>query len=304
MAATPELLADGLHFPEGPRWRQDRDIGNRGDSGRLWFSDVLAGRVMTCDLDGNLETVVEVPEMPSGLGWLPDGTLLVVSCADGRLKALRNGELVEYADLAGLNGLNWNDMVVDSQGRAYVGSWAPGLDEAKIPGPGNMSPFSHLALVEPAGDGSGKGRLVADRMTFPNGPAVSPDGKTLIVAESFGFRLTAFDVEENGDLSNRRIFADLGVPTDGICLDEEGCVWVAAIYYEYGGSGGYLRVRDGGEVVDRIDVQGFGPYACTLGGEEMRTLFMCESAVLGQDRHPGDGRLMVARVDVPGTGSP
>ena len=304
MATIPELLADGLHFPEGPRWRFDRDIGLSGDGGRLWFSDILAARVMTCDLDGQLETVVEIPEAPSGLGWLPDGTLLLVSCADGKLKALRDGQLRDYADLEALNGLNYNDMVVDRQGRAYIGSWAPGLDEAKIPGPGNMSPPSHLALVEPSGAGTGRGRLVADRMTSPNGLAISPDGKTPIVAESFGFRLTAFDIDANGDLSNRRIFADLGVPTDGICLDEESCVWVAAIYYEYGGSGGYLRVRDGGEVLDRIDVEGFGPYACTLGGSDMRTLFMCESAMLGLDRHPGDGRLMVAQVDVPGTGSP
>jgi sugar lactone lactonase YvrE len=141
-------------------------------------------------------------------------------------------------------------------------------------------------------------------MNTPNGCVLTPDGATLIVAESFGFRLTAFDVAADGSLSNRRPWADLGAPPDGICMDEEGCVWVAVAYFEYGGPGGFVRLAEGGEVKGRIDVEGHAAYACTLGGPEMRTLFLCESAVLGRDRHPGDGRIRAVEVEVPGTGSP
>ena len=122
-----------------------------------------------------------------------------------------------------------------------------------------MPAFSYIVSV-PLG---GEARIAADRMTFPNGAVISPDGKTLVFAESFGFRLTAFDVASDGSLQNRRVWADLGVPPDGICLDEEGCIWVAVPYFEYGGPGGYIRVREGGELLDRIDVEGYSAYACT-----------------------------------------
>jgi len=133
---------------------------------------------------------------------------------------------------------------------------------------------------------------------------VSPDGRTYIVAETFANRLTAFDIEDDGSLTNRRVWADIGAPTDGITMDEEGCLWVAVPYYIYGGPGGFVRVREGGEIVDRIDVDGVASYACTLGGPEMKTLFLCQSTLMGRERYQGDGRIMVVDVDVPGTGGP
>ena len=163
-----------------------------------------------------------------------------------------------------------------------------------------MPAFSHIILVEP----DQGARLVADRMTFPNGPAITPDGRTYIVSETFANRLTAFDIEADGSLTNRRVWADIGAPPDGICLDEEGCLWVAVPYYIYGGPGGYIRLKEGGEIVDRIDVEGYSSFACTLGGPDMKTLFMCESTLMAKEGHPGDGRITVVDVDVPGTGSP
>lgn len=295
MARTPELLADGLYFPEGPRWR-----AVPGGEGRLWFSDVLGGEVMRVDLAGRLETIAAVPGWPSGLGWRPDGTLLVVSVQQGRLLAVGpGGSLTLAGDMKAVDGLPCNDMVVDGRGRAYVGSWQD-LDESRPPGPGNIPGFSHIIRVDPGGEA----RIAADRVTYPNGAVISPDGRTYIVSETFANRLSAFDVEEDGSLTNRRVWADIGAPPDGITMDEEGCLWVAVPCYVYGGPGGFLRLREGGEIVDRIDVDGAASYACTLGGPEMRTLFLCLSTVLGHERHPGDGRIMVVDVDVPGTGTP
>lgn len=288
--AAPAILIDGLTFPEGPRWRGDR----------LWFSDVLAGSVMTVDLQGKLTKIVDVPGRPSGLGWLPDGTLLVVSAEQGRLLAFRQGQLESVADMKALTSYGCNDMVVAGDGNAYVGSTGPGLDEAKMPGPGNMSRFGFLVRVSPRG----QARIDAERVTFPNGAVITPDGKTLIVAETFGFRLTAFDVAPDGSLTNRRLWADLGAPPDGICLDEEGCVWVALPYLSYGGPGAYVRIAEGGDLKQKIEVEGYSAYACTLGGPDMRTLFLCESAILGLPRNSGDGRIRTVQVDVPGTGSP
>lgn len=307
MARTPEVLADGLFFPEGPRWRTAGMLppaaAASAGEGRLFYSDILGKKVMSLGLDGSLEEIAAVPGMPSGLGWLADGTLVVVSVMDGKLMALRGGRLEEIADMMAVTGNLCNDMVVDAGGRAYIGSPAGGWDESKIPNPGNMQGFGHVVLVRQEGDRF-ESRIAADRVTCPNGPCITPDGKTLVFAESLGFRLTAFDIAEDGSLVNRRPWADLGAPPDGICMDEEGCVWVALCYFEYGGPGGYVRVREGGEIADRIDVEGYSAYACTLGGPEMRTLFLCESKVLGRERFPGDGRIRVVDVDVPGTGSP
>jgi len=291
---TPELLVDNLFFPEGPRWRVDGD-----GVGKLWFSDVLAKGIKTVDLTGNLQSVAAVPEMPSGLGWWPDGTFVAVSL-DGKLNTIGDdGTVTPVADMFALDGFSCNDMVVDAHGRSYIGSFQE-LDEMRHPGPGNMPGFSHIILVQP----NGAARIVADRMTFPNGPVVSPDGRTYIVAETFANRLTAFDIEDDGSLTNRRVWADIGAPTDGITMDEEGCLWVAVPYYIYGGPGGFVRVREGGEIVDRIDVDGVASYACTLGGPEMKTLFLCQSTLMGRERYQGDGRIMVVDVDVPGTGGP
>ncbi len=295
MARTPEVLVDQLYFPEGPRWRR-----TASGEGKLWFSDVLAGTVMTVDLKGHTETLAEVPELPSGLGWWPDGRLVVVSLGDGKLMSIGDdGALTQVADMQALDGFGCNDMVIDARGRSYIGSFGT-LDEDRHPGPGNMPPFSHIILVET----DGSARIVAERMTFPNGAVISPDGRTYIVAETFANRLSAFDIEDDGSLTNRRVWADIGAPTDGITLDEEGCLWVAVPYYIYGGSGGYVRLHEGGEVVERIDIEGYGSFACTLGGPEMKTLFMLQSTILGDERHPGDGRITIVEVDVPGTGTP
>ena len=295
----PATLKQGLNFPEGPRWRQDR----------LIFSDILGGTVHSLDLDGTLETIVEVAELPSGLGWLPDGTLQVVSVNDGKLLACRDGRTAVVAEMRQLSGYSCNDMVVDAAGRAYVGSPDADFDEDQLPMPGNMPRLSSIVLVEPpaagaAWDAPRRARIVADRVTFPNGMVVTPDGATLIAAESFAGCLTAFDIQADGSLANRRVWANLGVPPDGITLDREGCLWVAVPYYRYGESGGYLRLAEGGALRDRIDVPGYSAYACTLGGPQGTTLFLCESAVLGQPRGPGSGRIRTVEVDVPGTGTP
>ncbi len=295
MTRTPKLLVDNIYFPEAPRWR----VGADG-VGKLWYSDVLVGEVVAVDLHGNIEKIASVPELPSGLGWRPDGTLIVVSLGDGKLMAVsEDGGLCAAGDMKSLDGLNCNDMVVDAQGRAYIGSFQL-FDEMRHPGPGNMPAFSHIIRVDP----DGSARIVADRMTFPNGAVISPDSKTYMVAETFANRLSAFDIEADGSLTNRRVWADIGAPPDGITLDVEGCLWVAVPYYIYGGPGGSVRVREGGEIVDRIDMDGVSSYACTLGGRDMTTLFLCQSTLLGAERHPGDGRIMTVEVDVPGTGSP
>ena len=295
MIRTPKLLVDNIYFPEAPRWR----VGADG-VGKLWYSDMFTNAVMAVDLQGNVEKIADVPQLPSGLGWWPDGTLLVVSLGDSKLMAVgEDGRLTEVGDMKALDGLACNDMVVDAQGRAYIGSFQL-LDEMRHPGPGNMPAFSHVIRVDPGGSAT----IVADRMTFPNGAVISPDGKTYIVAETFANRLSAFDIEADGSLTNRRVWADIGAPPDGITMDVEGCLWVAVPYYIYGGPGGFVRVREGGEIVDRIDVDGVGSFACTLGGPDMTTLFLCQSTLLGGERKLGDGRIMTVAVDVPGTGTP
>lgn len=302
--ASAKILVDNLHFPEGPRWRTAPQVPDATAEGKLYFVDIMAGKVMAVDLAGNVETLVEV-KAPVGLGFMTDGTLLVTAAAEGKLMALRDGGLETIADVRAAVGKGCGEMVVDKQGRAFFGggdkNTGNGFDESIRPGPGNMPGFGYLINVNIH---TQKTQTVADRMTFANGQLITPDGKTLIVAETFGFRLTAFDIAEDGTLSNRRIWADLGVPPDGICFDEEGCVWVSVFYYSYGGPGGYIRIEEGGKVRDRIDVADYSPYACTLGGENMSTLFLCESAIFGQPRHPGDGRIRSIEVEVPGTGSP
>ena len=276
MGMKTEILLKGLVFPEGPRWH----------AGRLWFSDMDAGYVMTVDLEGNAETVVHVPGRPSGLGWLPDGRLLVVSMTDRRLLRLDPEGLVEAADLHDLASCHLNDMVVDGQGRAYVGNFGFEL--------GAGEPFSpaEIVMVTPEGDA----RIVADHMAFPNGTVITPDGLTLIVAETFGGCLTAFDIGPDGLLSGRRIWARLeGAVPDGICLDAEGAVWVASPV-----SAEVLRVFEGGRVSQRIRVS-TQAYACMLGGPERRTLFVLTAG----DRQPGPGGCIeTVECEAPGAGLP
>ena len=274
------VLLDGLAFGESPRWHD----------GKLWFSDMHAHRVMTVDLDGKAETIVEVPGQPSGLGWLPDGRLLVVSMTDRRLLRLDPAGLVEVADLHELASYHCNDMVVDEQGRAYVGNF--GFDFIEQP----FAP-AELILVTP----DGNARVVADNMAFPNGTVITPDGRTLIVGETYGARLTAFQIEPDGSLTQRRLWAQLkqAVP-DGICLDADGAIWVASPV-----SAEVLRVRKGGEVTHRIKVS-TQAYACMLGGPERRMLFVltAETSEPAKARTQPSGRVEVVAVDIPGVGLP
>jgi len=282
VTAEPSVLLDDLIFPEGPRWHD----------GRLWFSDMHAHEVVAVGEDGRRETVVEVPGSPSGLGWLPDGRLLVVSMQDRRLLRLEDGRLVEHADLSRLAPFHLNDMVVDARGNAYVGNF--GFD---LHGGGERR-NTCIVLVTPDGDA----RVVAEDLCFPNGSVVTPDGGTLIVAESFGKCLTAFDVRPDGSLAGRRTWADLRIHPDGIALDADGCVWVANPMPP----GGFVRVAQGGEVRDEIRLPDRAGFACALGGADRRTLFLLEafesSPHAGARR--GNGRIRTTRVSAPGVGIP
>jgi sugar lactone lactonase YvrE len=279
---TPTVLLDDLAFPEGPRWRD----------GRLFFSDMHDGKVLAVDLEGCVETIATVVGEPSGLGWLPDGRLLVVSMQDRRLLRLDPDGLHEVADLSKLATFHCNDMVVDAKGRAYVGNFGFDLHVEK-------PDFRKAEIVRVDPDGSA--RVVADDLAFPNGTVITPDGRTLVVGESFAARLTAFDVAADGSLSSRRVWAKLekAVP-DGICLDAESAIWVASPV-----SAEVLRVHEGGRVSQRIPVA-TQAFACMLGGADRRTLFICTAL----DSHPEQcrakrsGRIEMVRVDVPGAGLP
>jgi len=280
MVLETKVLLDGLAFGEGPRWHD----------GRLWFSDVHAYQVMTLDLCGRTETIIGVPGQPSGLGWLPDGRLLVVSTTDRRLLRLESGGLVEAADLSKLASHPCNDMVVDRQGRAYIGHF--GFDYPS-------QPFAPAEVILVMPDGSA--RVVAEQMAFPNGSVITPDGRTLIVAETYGARLTAFDIQPDGSLTGRRLWASTSpaVP-DGICLDADGAIWIASPTTRE-----VVRIKEGGQVATRISLSR-PAFACMLGGTNLRTLFVltAESSVPGEVRAKLSGRVEIVEVDVPGAGLP
>ena len=278
----PQTLMTGISFGESPRWHE----------GRLWFSDWGTQEVVAVDPEGNSEVVVSVPSSPFCIDWLPDGRLLVVSGSEARLlRRESDGSLVDHADLGGLSGHPWNDIVVDGRGNAYVGNI--GFD---FPA-GEFAPGS-LALVTP----DGEARQVADNLAFPNGVAVTPDNSTLIVAESYGGRLTAFDIGAGGGLSNRRVWADLdgGVP-DGICLDAEGAVWYADVPNER-----CVRVREGGEVLQTVELDR-GCFACMLGGPDGKTLFMVARELRGMESAAVEektGQILTAPASAAGAGRP
>lgn len=276
-----ETLLDGLVFGEGPRWRGDR----------LWLSDMHAHTVLTVDLSGRREDVLHVPGKPSGLGWLPDGRLLVVSMEDRKLLRRDGTALVVHSDLAGLARFHCNDMVVDARGRAYVGNFGFDLDAGAKPC------TTELLCVAPDGSAT----IAARELRFPNGSVITPDGETLIVGESFGACLTAFTIGGDGALCDRREWAKLeGAVPDGICLDAEGAVWVASPL-----SNEVLRVREGGAVAERIPA-GRPAIACMLGGPDRRTLFVltAESFRVHEAIAKRSARVEVVRVDVPGAGLP
>lgn len=275
------VLLDGLAFPESPRWRD----------GKLWFSDMYACQVLTVSLNGEVQTEFSVPQQPSGLGWLPDGRMLVVSMHDRRLLRRDPLGLSVVADLGDMAHFHCNDMVVDRLGRAYIGNF--GFDYAA------RQPVKATVLILVTPDG--QKRIVAEDMLFPNGCVITPDGGTLIVAESFGRRLTAFTITPDGSLIDRRVWAQLeGASADGICLDAEGAIWLASPV-----SAEVLRIREGGTITHRIPVATQG-IACMLGGPDGRTLFVLSAPMVGPDegRAQKRGRIETARVDIPGAGLP
>jgi sugar lactone lactonase YvrE len=274
----PQVLLTDLAFPESPRWRD----------GRLWVSDWGAQEVIALDLEGRSEVVAHVPSFPMCIDHLPDGRLLIVSSADRRLlRQERDGSLVTHGDLGALGEHPWNDIVVDGRGNAYVnnigfdfpdGEFAPGI----------------VALVTP----DGVARQVADGLAFPNGMAVTPDNATLVVAESYGQKLTAFDIAPDGSLASRRTWAEVDDHRDGICLDAEGAVWYGDV-----GNKRCVRVREGGEVLQVIDLDR-GCFACVLGGPERRTLFMTVNEWGGAEEGPRMGQVVSAEAPAPGSGWP
>jgi sugar lactone lactonase YvrE len=284
--SEPTVVLDGLAFGEGPRWHD----------GRLWFSDMHAHEVLALTpATGAVESIVAVPGAPSGLGWDVDGRLLVVSMDDRRLLRLDEGGLTEVADLSIYTAHPINDMVVRDDGHAYIGSFGFDLH-------GGEPAVETVLLRVDTNDGTHE--VAANEMAFPNGMVITPDGDTLIVGESFGARLTAFTIASDGTLSDRREFAsfgDSGAMPDGICLDAEGCVWIASP-----GTRECLRVREGGQIVARVSTRDRLAIACMLGDDDRRTLYILTSGGLdpAKARELRSGRLESVRVDVPGAGRP
>ena len=284
--AEPQLLTSGLAFGESPRWHQNG----------LWVSDWGAQEIIAIDLQGNREVMAQVqfPSFPMCIDWLPDGRLLIISAREGRLlRRESDGSLVTHADLSGLSkpGHPWNEIVVDGRGNIYLNN--QGFD---FPG-GEFAP-GMIALLKP----DGSARQVAGDIAFPNGMAVTPDNKTLIIAESYGSRLTAFDIAADGGLANRRVWAALGDGApDGICLDAEGAVWYGDVPNKR-----CVRVREGGEVLQTIDLDR-GCFACMLGGLERRTLFMVATEWRGTENMADGsrtGQVLIMDAPAAGTGWP
>jgi sugar lactone lactonase YvrE len=284
----PQVLSGGLGMGESPRWRD----------GRLWFSDWGTDEIMAVDLDGNSEVIG-----PGGGGsgwavnWLPDGRMLITGAELIRVEP--DGSRVRHADLSHISPHGWSEITVDGRGNTYVNTINFDFaDFGDVLASGNAP--GKIALVTREGEA----REVAGDLAFPNGMVVTPDNATLIVAESFARRLTAFDIGADGSLSNRRLWAE--VSGDGICMDAEGAVWCSDVGPDEGAA--CLRVREGGQVLDRIEVD--RPcYACMLGGEDGRTLFMVVAKWFGPDRvaelvQARTGAILTARVTVPHAGWP
>jgi len=280
------LLLSGLVIGESPRWHE----------GRLWFSNWGAQEIIAVDVEGNSEVVTSVPTtIPFSIDWLPDGRLLVVSGPEALLlRREPDGSLVIHADLSSL-ARGWNEIVVDGRGNAYVNG-----SNFDFLGGGEFTP-GIIALVTP----DGSVRQVADGIAFPNGMTVTPDNSTLIVAESFASRLTAFDIAADGSLSNRRVWAELGQGGDGICLDAEGAVWCSATK---DGKPTCVRVREGGQVLQTIELDR-SCFACMLGGEDGKTLFMMAAEWRGTENmdvllHSRTGQVLTAPAPSPHAGWP
>ncbi len=290
-----QIVADGFSYLECPRWHR----------GKLWVSDFYTHRVLAVDDQGQVEEIAHVPNQPSGLGFMPDGSALIVSMRDRKiLRRDAAGIVTEHADLSHLAPWHLNDMVVDQHGRAYVGNF--GFDLMS----GAETRATCLIRVDP--DGSAK--VVADELLFPNGAGITADGKSLIISESFGGVLSCFDIHANGDLSHRRVWAKLGdkagdvhniaetagVP-DGMCIDAEGAVWVADAIHHC-----VIRIAEGGKELDRISTGELGVYACMLGGSDGRTLYLCTAPSFSEEerKHTRDAVLKSVRVKVAHAGLP
>ncbi|HWM04958.1 MAG TPA: SMP-30/gluconolactonase/LRE family protein [Actinophytocola sp.] len=290
------VVLDGLSYLECPRWRD----------GRLWVSDFYTNQVLATDGRGGTEVMAEVPNQPSGLGFLPDGRALIVSMRDHRLLVREDsGQLTEHADLSGAVPAVLNDMVVDERGGAYVGNF--GFD---LMG-GAPLRTTTITRVDPDGTVT----TAADDLSFPNGMVILPGG-VLVVAETFAARLTAFDIGADGSLTNRRVWARFGdapetddveamigqlqVAPDGICADAEGAIWVADALHAR-----LLRVREGGEIAEEITAK-MGVFACMLGGADGRTLFACAAPSFAEHerRAAREAELLAVEVEVPHAGLP
>lgn len=297
--SAPELVVKGLGFPECPRWHQ----------GHLWVSDMMTKQVLEISRDGAVSVFTELPNRPGGTGFLPDGSMYVVSMQDCRLLRYDGDSCTEVANVAGHTDGWLNDLVVDGRGRAYLGDTkgrrnsdgTVTVTEASAAAP------TRIMAVLPGQAPS----VVATGMEVANGLVVTPDERTLIVSETVACRLTAFTIADDGSLVNRRVFAELsGEMPNGITADAEGAIWVSSH------NGCFLRVLDGGEITDRIEVPGGPSYlgvACVLGGDDRRQLFLCSAEFEGR-RMPTQealyenvlrtGRVDVVAVDIPGVGWP
>lgn len=288
---TVRSVADGFSFLEGPRWHD----------GRVWVSDFYTHRVVAVDDTGRVETIAEVPEQPSGLGWLPDGRLLVVSMHDRKLlRREPDGGLAVHADLGELASWHLNDMLVDDAGRAYVGNF--GFDLMS----GAPMTTANLVLVHP----DGRAEVAATDLAFPNGVVLVDGGRTLVVAESFAQRLTAFTVGPGGALTDRREWASFGpvpestditealgrlsVVPDGICAAPDDTIWVADAIGRRA-----IQVAEGGRIVRQVDAGDTHVYACALGGRGGRTLYLCAAPSFAEHerRHTREARLLAVTLD-------
>ncbi|MBZ9704458.1 MULTISPECIES: SMP-30/gluconolactonase/LRE family protein [unclassified Mesorhizobium] len=283
VAENAKIIAKGLAFGESPRWHE----------GRLWLCNWGTGEIVAVSEDGKSRVMLTVPAvLPYSIDWLPDGRLLVISGREGLLLRQEvDGRLVTHADLRDLSKSPWNEIVVDGRGNIYVNGGGP------APAPGQHFGPGTIVLITP----DGTARQVAGNIAFANGMAVTPDNRTLIIAESHSNRLTAFDIAADGTLANRRVWADVDGYPDGICLDAEGAVWYADVPNKR-----CAQVREGGEVMQTVTADR-GCFACMLGGVDGRTLFITVAEWRGFDHMSSDartGQVLGVAVSSPGAGWP
>ena len=293
----PEVIGSGLSYLEGPRWHD----------GRIWVSDFYTHRILSFAADGAMTVEAEIDDQPSGMDWLPDGSLVVAAMRSRTVRRIAaDGSQSVYADLSELATWHLNDLIVDAGGNTYVGNF--GFD---LMNGGDPSRATVVCI-----DLQGKARVVVEDAYFPNGAVITPDGATMIMAESFAQRLTAFDLGEDGSLTNRRVWAAFGEePTadtleamlaqvatapDGITLDAEGCVWFADGFGQR-----LVRAREGGEIVEEIPTEE-PVFACMLGGESGRTLYVCSAPSFAEAEASTNhrARLLAYEVDVARAGRP